>query len=563
MALFENFPYTNLHELNLDWLINELKKMGEAEVLSVNGQTGHVILYEDANVVLPEVQDSTWSFFRTADGVIHGISFAADGTAYIMNGDQLTELYTAANAPDFSNEHIQLPDLDDEQITNWNIYRNFNESLSGIQFDDTGSAYVISGGLRYKIFTQHDVPPYPVTSVNGQTGTVVLYPDPGVRFPDIIDNEVNYWSIFRYVNNGAYGIQFNTDGSIDLITPGNRTKIYTAADQPPYPVTSVNSMTGAVELDIPDDLVTHVDDAILEIAEPADNYTWGFTRETDNGEIGIVFDNQNNNGAYLRYYDSVTEEYVLVKLLTNDDIPASAGVSSVNGHTGAVTVNADNLPMSSLDNTTIKDNIDDTNANLSNLFNSMAIVINGNTASMAIAKNDLVLLLNSTITGKTDGIYNAVNAVSANTAVLPTDITNSGLAAGGLNYIFKKSAVELVENVDFTVTWDFTHVDSTGTNKVSVFKITEGMYDLHMTVTTKNAIQGNHTLVLGTISFTNKTIINEQKNIASSYGGYQNYLPGAMAITKQGSMRYINTESTAQQAGLVTTGSVPVFVSDT
>ena len=437
MALFENFPYTNLHELNLDWLINELKKMEEAEVLSVNGQTGHVILYQDANVVLPEVQDASWSFFRTADGVIHGITFAADGTAYIMNGDQLTELYSAANAPDFSDEHIQLPDLDDEQITNWNIYRNFNESLSGIQFDDTGSAYVISGGLRYKIFTQHDVPPYPVTSVNGQTGAVVLYPDQGVRFPDIIDNEVNYWSIFRYVNNGAYGIQFNTDGTIDLITPGNRTTIYTASDQPPYPVTSVNSMTGDVELDIPDDLVTHVDDAILEIAEPADNYTWGFTRETDNGQIGIVFDNQNNNGAYLRYYDENDQEYVLVKLLTNADIPASAGVSSVNGLTGAVTVNADNLPMSSLDNTTIKETTDDISADLTNLYEDVAILVIGDTAvnHLAVSLGDYLLIRNSTITGITDGIYKATQNINADVSIDSTMLTNAGLTKGGLNNV--------------------------------------------------------------------------------------------------------------------------------
>lgn len=444
MALFENFPYTNLHELNLDWLINELKKMEEAEVLSVNGQTGHVILYQNANVVLPEVQDASWSFFRTADGVIHGITFATDGTAYIMNGDELTELYSAANAPDFSDEHIQLPDLDDEQITNWNIYRNFNESLSGIQFDDTGSAYVISGGLRYKIFTQHDVPPYPVTSVNGQTGAVVLYPDQGVRFPDIIDNEVNYWSIFRYVNNGAYGIQFNTDGTIDLITPGNRTTIYTASDQPPYPVTSVNSMTGDVELDIPDDLVTHVDDAILEIAEPADNYTWGFTRETDNGQIGIVFDNQNNNGAYLRYYDENDQEYVLVKLLTNSDIPASAGVSSVNGLTGAVTVNADNLPMSSLDNTTIKDHIDDLEADETNIYHELCILVEGNKATpntIAINKTDLVAVHNSTIAGITDGLYMAVNNVAADTALTAADLSSTGMNKGGLNAIHIETGI--------------------------------------------------------------------------------------------------------------------------
>lgn len=27
MALFENFPYTNFHELNLDWLLNAVKKL--------------------------------------------------------------------------------------------------------------------------------------------------------------------------------------------------------------------------------------------------------------------------------------------------------------------------------------------------------------------------------------------------------------------------------------------------------------------------------------------------------------------------------------------------------
>ena len=424
MALFENFPYTNLHELNLDWLINELKAMEEAQVLSVNGLTGHVILYQDANVVLPEVQDSTWSFFRTADGVIRGITFAADGTAYIMNGDQLTKLYSADNAPDFSDEHIQLPDLDDEQITNWNIYRNFNESLSGIQFDETGSAYVISGGLRYKIFTQHDVPPYPVTSVNGQTGAVVLYPDPAVRFPDIIDNEVNYWSIFRYVNNGAYGIQFNTNGNIDLITPGNRTTIYTATNQPPYPVTSVNSMTGDVELDIPDDLVMHVDDAILEIAEPADNYTWGFTRETDNGEIGIVFDNQNANNAYIRYYDSVNEEYVLVKLLTNSDIPSSAGVSSVNGQTGAVTVNGANITVSSQDNTPLNSSIDE-KAKASNV----AFYEPTNTASQNIPVNSFVFW--------NGGAYIANQAISLSDTLSLTnlDAITSGGIVNSLNSI--------------------------------------------------------------------------------------------------------------------------------
>ena len=42
MGLYEQFPYTNLHELNLDWIINEIKKLGEAI-----SQTDFAIKYAD------------------------------------------------------------------------------------------------------------------------------------------------------------------------------------------------------------------------------------------------------------------------------------------------------------------------------------------------------------------------------------------------------------------------------------------------------------------------------------------------------------------------------------
>ena len=37
MSLFENFPYTNLHNLNLDWLIKIINDLKEGMVVSVNG----------------------------------------------------------------------------------------------------------------------------------------------------------------------------------------------------------------------------------------------------------------------------------------------------------------------------------------------------------------------------------------------------------------------------------------------------------------------------------------------------------------------------------------------
>ena len=44
MGMFEQFPYSNFHELNLDWIINKLNELGQNAVLSVNGQTGDVVV---------------------------------------------------------------------------------------------------------------------------------------------------------------------------------------------------------------------------------------------------------------------------------------------------------------------------------------------------------------------------------------------------------------------------------------------------------------------------------------------------------------------------------------
>ena len=66
-------PYTNLHELNLDWIINAIRESG---VLSVNGQTGVVVLYPEANIHFPDVpSDLSWSMVRKANGTNSGIKF--------------------------------------------------------------------------------------------------------------------------------------------------------------------------------------------------------------------------------------------------------------------------------------------------------------------------------------------------------------------------------------------------------------------------------------------------------------------------------------------------------
>lgn len=106
MALFENFPYTNLHELNLDWLIQEMKELEEkvqdGPVVSVNGLTGEVVLYREAHIQLPDVTDSTittWDIFRYLNGNIYGIQFDVNGNVYALKDNVRTKLLTWADIP--------------------------------------------------------------------------------------------------------------------------------------------------------------------------------------------------------------------------------------------------------------------------------------------------------------------------------------------------------------------------------------------------------------------------------------------------------------------------------
>lgn len=69
-------------------------------------------------------------------------------------------------------------------------------------------------------------------------------------------------------------------------------------------------------------------------------------------------------------------------------------------------------------------------AKLLKLDQALGIVVDGNTASQAIAIGDYVNLINSTISGKSDGIYVATGAVSANGTVTATDISGNAIGKG-------------------------------------------------------------------------------------------------------------------------------------
>ena len=348
MSLFENFPYTNLHELNLDWLIGVLKQLEETQVLSVNGQTGHVILYQDADIVLPTVEQDHWSIVRMSDETTRGIMFGNDDKAYIVHGNLMAALYGVNNPPPYpvtsvngetgditlyAAAQVVLPTLTEAELHNWNIYRQINGVIRGIQFNDTGKLEIIEGSNRYPVYSSNNLP----------------FGEAEVQLPGVTDPDQHDWNIWKNVNNTAYGIQFNDNGTAELIVGSNRYTIYTSYTQPSYPVTSVNNQTGNVMITIPDAFVDNPAAAELKIKENvSDSATWALIRETENGYAGICVDTDSSTeGVYLQKGDGVSA--TKIKLLTQADIPSGSGVISINGLTGVVVISGADLNVSTTD----------------------------------------------------------------------------------------------------------------------------------------------------------------------------------------------------------------------
>lgn len=421
--MFEHFPYTNMHELNLDWIIEKVKEAYSPEnppenmVLSVNGQTGNVTLYTDAIVKFPTVESDSWNIYRILTGNrAAGIEFAADGTAKIINGVQRNTVYTSANPPE-----------------------------------------------------------YPVLSVNGQTGTVVLYASQNVKFPDITEPS---WNLYRTADGQNLGIKFEKDTALYRINGLNRVLVYDAENQPPYPVTSVNGRTGAISVQEP---FVNTTPAILQVTPDIAGTYWGLKRDTTNGEAGIYFEAVNDTvAAYLTYKpDGGTEE--TIRLLTLDDIPSSSGVVSVNGKTGVVTLYGNEIYVSSEVGQTLEEalteleealtelekalteleeandtqdtNITQLQTNLAaettraqtveaNIENGIAIIVNGDTAATAVPAGHYAYIKNNTH-GLTEGLYTATSAFPA-TGETADSTAFSLVNAGGLNDL--KSNIDSVSN---------------------------------------------------------------------------------------------------------------------
>ena len=411
MGLFEQFPYTNFHELNLDWLIEQINMIKETAVLSVNGESGDVILYKDPLVRFPDITSDTWNIFRYADGTPVGIQFKKGSPLQRIDNLGRYDIYDANNPPPYP-------------VT----------AVNG----QTGDV-VIS---------------IPVQSVNGMTGNIILYQSASVELPALETED--RWSLWRETeNNTELGIAFANGQPMKRLDNGNEYSVYDEGNTPPYPVTSVAGLQGAVAF-LNTQIVTDQGTQKVKILFPVESVDgltgtvrtwansanetlktpaasegdrWALARECPSGDIGIRFTYDSNNGVqgFLVFDDGQNPESAL-RILTPADIPSSTGVISVNGLAGVVVLYAADLEMSSGDTTTIPQAI-----NNKAPIESMAIPIVGNVATVNVAAGNFVFVKNSTISGITDGLYIAVNAISANTPFTSTDLTSTDTAAGGLN----------------------------------------------------------------------------------------------------------------------------------
>ena len=384
--MFEQFPYVNFHELNLDWIIDQIREIQNSAVLSVNGQTGDVILYQSENVVFPDVDSAQWRMVRTASGHTAGVMFQ-NGLMYVM-------------------------------------------------YDSTAD----------RVYTINNPPPYPVTSVDGQTGAVQVFHNAGTRLPDVQDD---YTNIRRQIEtNGTQnivGIELKQNKAYRMVD-NNRYEIYDSNNTPPYPVTSVNGNTGAIVIAIP---FEDVDTSDIEFANASNDHYWSLGRETLDGTASIqLYTNSSTAEAYIDFYDGQGVTYTK-KLLTIDDIPSASGVVSLNGQTGVVTIYGDTMPIESGSPDSVKDVIDDLDTRLgtaentitqhgtdigtlstgiSNTQSDIAIVENTNNATHNISAGDYVIW--------NGALYTASSNISIGDGLSGSNLT--AVSNGGLNALDTK-----------------------------------------------------------------------------------------------------------------------------
>lgn len=259
-----------------------------------------------------------------------------------------------------------------------------------------------------KCFSPDNPPTMAVISVNGMTGAVTLYTDPAVNFPEV---EENSWTIGRTAGGVPVGIKFNKTLPLQRMNGTSLFNIYDAGNPPPYPVTSVNGLTGDITIQVAFNSLTG--DTISFIS-PSPAHSWSLDRETIDGAISLKLDTTNDTpSAYLEYVSSDETITRSIKLLTPDDIPSSSGVVSVNGEAGVVSLTGDNIPKE--DNSSVSvasaiNGLEDDTENLNSKIGNTAMGTTATSVTGAIKEHSTAIsTANSNITNINTKIGNVDN----------------------------------------------------------------------------------------------------------------------------------------------------------
>ena len=223
------------------------KKLESAPVTSVNTKTGAVVLTA-TDVGAVSTTDVTQTL-GTSTTKVPSEKAVADALSGAGAGDMLKATYDptgsveqAGGIPDYVAG--QLPSVNDATLTiqkNGTAVGTFTANASAnksINITMAKGDVGLSNVDNVKQYSASNPPPYPVTSVNGKTGVV-----------DLSASDVGAVPTSRTVNGHALSSNVTvTKSDVGLGSVANERQ-YSANNPPPYPVTSVNGQTGAVEIE--------------------------------------------------------------------------------------------------------------------------------------------------------------------------------------------------------------------------------------------------------------------------------------------------------------------------
>lgn len=373
------YPYTDLHNINLDWIIEEVKKCYSPEnppddvVLSVNGMTGDVTLYTDPAAVLPEIDGTTWSLGRTAAGTLVGIKFNKTLPLQRMNGTSLFNIYDEGNPP-----------------------------------------------------------PYPVTSVNGRTGAVsvqeAFFSLTGDTITFITDSPDHSWSLDRATVDGSISLRLDTTNDTpsayleyvsDDETITRTIKLLTPDDIPSSSgVVSVNGKAGVVTLTGDD--IAREEGSAVSVASAINTLDDDVENITDKiGNTAMGTQATTLTGAIKEHNTEITN--INTNIGTVGNTPLQDQIDSINTNIGNVGT------------TSLQDQVDSINSNIADMQSVEDYTAYGPTYCYLKIKNNVVYIYGTSAGGVTligDGAWHTLTTIGP--AFRPAyDVYFTGSTAGG------------------------------------------------------------------------------------------------------------------------------------